>query len=71
QIKRYGFSTLVGPLSFASEPGQERSEQFQRKPYSKQLGNIMDSEARELVKQAYYTTEKLLNDNKDKLDLLA
>ncbi|CAD5218316.1 unnamed protein product [Bursaphelenchus okinawaensis] len=71
QIKRYGFSSIVGPLSFASEPGQERAEQFQRKPYSKHLGNVMDSEARTLVKDAYLATEQLLRQNQSKLDLLA
>ena len=42
QVKNYGMSTLLGPLSFSTPPGEERSSQFYKKPYSKQLQHLID-----------------------------
>lgn len=64
QVRVYGMSTTIGPISF--QPQNDKDT----KPYSKHLGNLFDSEARLLVQQAYQTTEQLLNDNKDKLELV-
>lgn len=41
------------------------------KPYSKNLGDLIDLEARKLVTEAYEKTEQLLKDNKDILAKLA
>uniref|UniRef100_T1JVY2 AAA+ ATPase domain-containing protein n=1 Tax=Tetranychus urticae TaxID=32264 RepID=T1JVY2_TETUR len=67
-IKQYGMDDVVGPLSFASEDGDDS---FSKKPYSKKLGNIIDNQARMLVAQAYKATEKILLENKDKLKKLS
>ena len=54
----------VGPLSFEqSGPG--------RKPYSRKLAALMDVEARALVARAYRHTEKVLQDNMDKLEMVS
>ncbi|KAI6219682.1 AAA domain-containing protein [Aphelenchoides besseyi] len=71
QVKKYGMSDAVGLISFAVNPSDERSADFQKKPYSKKLARLIDEEARKLVAQSYFATEKLLKDNRDKLEKLA
>ncbi|CAK5039925.1 unnamed protein product [Meloidogyne enterolobii] len=71
-IKWYGMSELIGPISFF--PGADadlRSADFTEKPYSKKLGNMIDQEIAKLVADAYYSTENLLKENKDKLEVIA
>lgn len=70
QVKIYGMSERFGVLSFAPQPGDERSFQFQKKPYSQYLQTLMDEEVSKLVSQAYFVTEKLLRDNQNKLETL-
>ena len=71
QIKNYGMSSVVGPLSFSTAPGEERSSQFMKKPYGTQLAQMIDQEAGALVSKAYFTTEELIRNNRDKLETLA
>lgn len=71
-VKWYGMNELIGPISFFPGPGVDlRSADFTEKPYSKKLGNLIDQEIGKLVAEAYYATERLLKDNRDKLDVLA
>lgn len=65
QIRVYGMSPTVGLLSFPDLKERGKS------PFSNKLKNLIDLEARKLIANAYYTTEKLLRDNHDKLKLLA
>ncbi|XP_022832758.1 paraplegin [Spodoptera litura] len=65
QIRVYGMSKTVGLVSFPDLKEHGKS------PYSKTLKNLMDLEARKLIGEAYFRTEKLLRDNKDKLIMLA
>ncbi|XP_044269257.1 paraplegin [Tribolium madens] len=65
QIKEFGMSENVGLLSFPQEESQGR------RPYSKKLANLIDIEARRLVRRAYKRTEEVLLKNKEKLELLA
>uniref|UniRef100_A0A1I7YMF9 AAA domain-containing protein n=1 Tax=Steinernema glaseri TaxID=37863 RepID=A0A1I7YMF9_9BILA len=71
QVQIYGMSSQIGPLSFSPSPGNERSSQFGKKPYSGQMQKMMDQEVNALVSEAYFTTEKLLRDNIGKLETLA
>lgn len=71
QVKIYGMSEKVGPLSFAPQPGTGTASEFQKKPYSSSLQHLMDQEAMNLVSQAYYETEQLLRDHRGMLDKLA
>lgn len=41
------------------------------KPYSKALDGIIDHEARDIISSAYAKTEKLLKDNRAKLEKVA
>ncbi|KAH9644176.1 hypothetical protein HF086_008665 [Spodoptera exigua] len=65
QIQVYGMSQKVGLLSFPD------LKQHGMSPFSKTLKNLMDLEARKLIGEAYFRTEKLLLDNKAKLIMLA
>ncbi|XP_026669493.1 paraplegin [Ceratina calcarata] len=67
QVQQFGMSPSVGLLSFNRELTSTKT----KKPYSKKLGSLMDAEVRKIITQAYKTTDKLLNDNKDKLVTLA
>ena len=69
QIRQFGMDPVVGPLSFPSD--QEVRSGGGRKPFSKKLGNTMDMQARLLVASVYRRTEELLNQNRDKLKILA
>jgi spastic paraplegia protein 7 len=69
QIRQFGMDPVVGPLSFPSD--QEVRSGGGRKPFSKKLANTMDVQARLLVASVYKRTEELLNQNRDKLKLLA
>ncbi|CAP34684.2 Protein CBG16820 [Caenorhabditis briggsae] len=62
QVKLYGMSENVGPLSFPNTEG------FQIKPYSKKFAAVFDQEASLMVAKASETTTKLIKDNMDKLE---
>lgn len=63
QIRDFGFNEKVGLVSFEMTQG--------KKPYSKRLHATMDMEAKQMIAQAYKLTEKVLQDNQDKLEILA
>ncbi|KAB7507254.1 Paraplegin [Armadillidium nasatum] len=67
QVRNFGFSEVVGHLSFEGEETRE----FGRRPYSKRLAATIDDEASAMIFKAYKATEELLKKNKDKLGLLA
>ncbi|XP_046918238.2 SPG7 matrix AAA peptidase subunit, paraplegin [Dermatophagoides farinae] len=66
KIQVYGMDPLVGNVSFDYEENK-----FGRKPFSRKLARLIDERARLLVAQAYKDTEKLVQDNRDKLKLMA
>jgi len=63
QIRDFGFNENVGLVSFEMSQG--------KKPFSKRLQATMDMEAKQMIAQAYKLTEKVLQDNQDKLEILA
>ncbi|CAI4224383.1 unnamed protein product [Auanema sp. JU1783] len=65
QVKVYGMSTNIGPLSFPT------GDDFNIKPYSKKMGAEFDQEASAIVGQAYKMTDTLIRKNADKLELIA
>ncbi|KAM8876844.1 mitochondrial inner membrane m-AAA protease component paraplegin [Synchiropus picturatus] len=67
-VKQYGMCDSVGQVSY---PDSEEQGAVGRRPYSQGLQQQMDHEAQMLIARAYRHTEKLLQDNKDKLSLLA
>ncbi|XP_075017734.1 mitochondrial inner membrane m-AAA protease component paraplegin isoform X2 [Calonectris borealis] len=63
-VKQYGMVPSIGQLSF---PDLESAAGVGRRPFSQGLQQMMDHEAKVLVAQAYRRTEKLLLENRDKL----
>ena len=64
QIREFGFNQDVGLVSFDMSAGG-------RNPYSKRLAATMDLEARKMIAEAYKRTETVLQEHKDKLEILA
>ncbi|XP_055586320.1 paraplegin [Uranotaenia lowii] len=68
QIKYFGMNKAVGPLSFSEEAD---NDPYAQKPYSQNLANLIDTEARRIITEAYEQTEKILKENAEKLRTLA
>ncbi|XP_066100150.1 mitochondrial inner membrane m-AAA protease component paraplegin isoform X2 [Saccopteryx bilineata] len=68
-VKQFGMAPSIGPVSFPE--AQEGLAGIGRRPFSQGLQQMMDHEARLLVAKAYRHTEKVLQDNLDKLQALA
>ncbi|XP_016076543.1 PREDICTED: paraplegin isoform X4 [Miniopterus natalensis] len=68
-VKQFGMAPSIGPVSFPE--AQEGLAGIGRRPFSQGLQQMMDHEARMLVAKAYRHTEKVLQDNLDKLQALA
>ncbi|XP_058834608.1 paraplegin [Topomyia yanbarensis] len=68
QIKYFGMNGTVGPISFTEE---SEDNPYAAKPYSKQLGDVIDREARQMITEAYEQTEQILRENVEKLRTLA
>ncbi|MCY3637998.1 MAG: ATP-dependent zinc metalloprotease FtsH [Chloroflexota bacterium] len=72
-VTRYGMSSKLGPRTFGKREelvflGREISEQ---RDYSEKIARDIDEEVYGLVDHAYETATKVINDNRDKLALLA
>ncbi|XP_036896039.1 paraplegin isoform X2 [Sturnira hondurensis] len=68
-VKQFGMAPSIGLISFPE--AQESLLGVGRRPFSQGLQEMMDHEARLLVAKAYRHTEKVLQDNLDKLQVLA
>ncbi|KAK0181008.1 hypothetical protein PV327_003330 [Microctonus hyperodae] len=67
KIRQFGMNENVGLVSFT----EDETGQHTRKHYSKKLANLMDIEMQRMVALAYQTAEKILTENRDKLELVA
>lgn len=67
QVKEFGMNKRVGLVSF---PEQDIKE-LGRRPFSKKLANLIDLEVRNLVASAYKRTEQVLQEHKDKLEVVS
>lgn len=68
-VAYYGLDKKVGHISFYDSTGQ--NERLLGKPYSEATAQLIDSEVRQLVTQAYEKTKGLLIEHKDELERLA
>ncbi|XP_014677716.1 PREDICTED: paraplegin-like [Priapulus caudatus] len=68
QIQQFGMSERVGLLSF---PAEDTNSAVGKKPFSKQLSNIIDHEAHAIVARAFLHTEAIIRANRHKLQLIA
>ncbi|CAH2324358.1 paraplegin [Pelobates cultripes] len=66
-VKQYGMVPSIGQVSFPDES----TSGIGRRPFSQGLQEMMDREAQRLVSSSYRRTEKLLLENRDKLQALA
>ncbi len=64
QIRVYGMSEKLGPISFKQEPNTLRF-------YSEDTAQIIDEEVRELIQRAYKRTVKLLTEKREGLEKVA
>ena len=72
-IMRYGMSKKLGPMSFGKHEDQVflGRELTQDKSYSEEVAAAIDKEARQMIDAAYDACTKLLQENIDKLHLIA
>lgn len=68
-VAYYGLNDKLGNISFYDSTGQY--EQALQKPYGEQTAQIIDEEVRLLVETSYQRTKALLNQHRDKLEMLA
>nr|XP_021561336.1 paraplegin isoform X3 [Neomonachus schauinslandi] len=64
-VKQFGMAPSIGPVSFPE--AQEGLTGIGRRPFSQGLQQMMDHEAKLLVAKAHRHTEKVLQENLDKL----
>lgn len=72
-ITQWGFSEKLGPLTYAEDEGEVflgRSV-TKTKHVSDDTAKIIDQEIKDLIHKNYQRAERLLKENKDKLELLA
>ena len=65
----YGLNDKIGNLTYYDSSGQ--SDYNFSKPYSEKTAEMIDKEISEIIEKQYQRAIKLLEDNKDKLCLLA
>jgi cell division protease FtsH len=72
-VTRYGMSDKLGPMVYGQKEelvflGREIGEQ---RDYSDAVAEEIDEEVRRIVKEAYDTAQRVLMENRDKLDTIA
>ncbi|MDE1463267.1 ATP-dependent zinc metalloprotease FtsH [Spartinivicinus poritis] len=73
-VAKWGLSEKLGPLMYDEDEGEVflgRSQGGSRLNVSPQTASIIDEEVRSLIDECYATAEKILKENRDKLDLMA
>ncbi|MDE1890832.1 MAG: cell division protein FtsH, partial [Planctomycetota bacterium] len=72
-VCRFGMSKKLGPQTFGRQSGNIflGHDLVQEKEYSDQTAVTIDDEVTNIIKESYEKAKKLLNDNRDKLEMLA
>jgi len=71
-ITKYGFSSKLGPVSYSESGDVFLGRDFSKtKAYSEGIASEIDNEVRDLIESAYRDTEKILLENRDKLEVVA
>lgn len=68
-VSVYGLNKALGNVSYYDSSGQ--SEYSFGKPYSEQTAQLIDKEVSGIIENEYIRAKQILNENKDKLDILA
>ena len=66
-VSMYGLNERIGNISFYDSQGREMFT----KPYSEDTARIIDEEVSKMIEQQYQRALSILEENKDKLTLLA
>ncbi len=69
-VVRWGMSPRVGPLNLGGEDGQGPFGLAQ-KPYSESTAALIDAEIKRIVEECLVDAQRLLKENRDRLDALA
>ena len=73
-VTKWGLSEKLGPLMYAEEEGEVflgRSAGNQHTNVSGETARLIDEEIRSIIDDCYATAKRLLEENRDKLDLMA
>ena len=72
-VTEYGMSSKLGPVFLGTEHEVFLGKQFsqQNSGFSEQVNEMIDSEVRSLLTQAYARAESILTEHRDQLDALA
>ena len=73
-VTKWGLSEKLGPLMYAEEEGEVflgRSAGSQHTNVSGETAKLIDEEIRSIIDDCYATAKRLLEENRDKLDLMA
>ncbi|PAU86252.1 ATP-dependent metalloprotease [Pseudomonas sp. WN033] len=73
-VTKWGLSEKLGPLMYAEEEGEVflgRSAGSQHTNVSGETAKQIDEEVRRIIDDCYTTAKRLLEENRDKLDLMA
>lgn len=66
KVREFGMSKTVGLISFSEQDIKQQG----KKPFSKALSSLIDTEAKKVLVAAYKRTEDLLKENNEKLKLV-
>ncbi|MCP8465422.1 ATP-dependent zinc metalloprotease FtsH [Pseudomonas sp. ZM23] len=73
-VTKWGLSEKLGPLMYAEEEGEVflgRSAGSQHSNVSGETAKMIDQEVRRIIDDCYGTAKRLLEENRDKLDMMA
>jgi cell division protease FtsH len=72
-VTKWGLSEKLGPLAYEEEEGEVflGKQMSQRKSMSEQTAEEIDREVRAIIDSCYGRAKQILEDNRDKLDLMA
>jgi cell division protease FtsH len=72
-VCRFGMSEKLGPMIFGKENGMVflGRDLMEERNYSEETARLIDSEVKRIIEEAYAKAQKLLTENRDKLELLA
>lgn len=71
-VTKYGFSSKIGPVNYSDSSDVFLGRDYSKtKSYSEGVAMEIDTEVRRIIEEAYSMTEKILQENMDKLERVA
>ena len=69
-IMQYGMSDVIGPVAYGADQVQQYFGQSNRN-YSEEVAGEIDKEVHKYMEEAYQACRDIINENRDKLDIIA